>query len=93
MTQDCGACGEMPVENGMKVKADKDFGAIEVSLVVKGTSIGFFMTTEEAQQLVEALQDAVVKMNSDCCSGACEAERTAETPTEATDESKAEENA
>lgn len=88
MTQNQGACAQShPLENGMKVKADRDFGAIEVAMVVQGKTIGFFVTSEEAQKLSDALQEAITEMNSECGSCSCEGVK----PTEAQDEADSEE--
>lgn len=49
-------------KNGIMIKADVDFGAIEISFVVSGETITTFLTTEEAANLSNALVDAIVKM-------------------------------
>lgn len=91
MTQETGACAEStPVQNGLSVKADIDFGAIEVAMTVQGKSIGFFVTVDEALALSEALQQAIYKMHEKVKYD----EVPVESPTEETkpDEDKAEEN-
>jgi hypothetical protein len=66
MTQDTGACAECtPVKNGITVKGDPDFGAIEIALVVNGHRIAWFMTGEEAHELSEKLKGAICQMMGD----------------------------
>lgn len=90
MTQDQGACAEQKQENRIFVRADKEFGAIEVGMIVKGQGIGWFMTLKEACDLHEALHSAIVNMSDTsplkdvneslktnaekCCEHACEKE-------------------
>ena len=73
MTQDTGACAEpVKTDNGITVKADKDFGAIELALVVGDRKIGCFLKVEEANEIAEALKGAICKMmGDDTCGGRC----------------------
>lgn len=68
MTQEEGACAESDKqENGLKVKADRDFGAIEVAMCVNGRQLGFFLTVDEAEDISEALLAAVKEMEGANC--------------------------
>lgn len=74
MTQPEGACAEQKIqgENGITIKADKDFGAIELALVVNDKKIGCFLTVKEAHDISEALKGAICKMmGDDTCGGRC----------------------
>ncbi len=79
MTQETGACAEQcKNENGITVKADKDFGAIELSWVVNDRKIGCFLTVKEAHDIAEALKGAICKMmGDDTCGGRCSDEELA----------------
>lgn len=80
MTQDTGACAEKKIqgENGITIKADKDFGAIELALVVNDKKIGCFLSVKEAHDIAEALKGAICKMMGDeTCGGRCSDEELA----------------
>ena len=64
MTNQLGQCAEKCKisGNGITVKADKEFGAIELAFVVDDRKIGCFLTVKEAEDIVEAIKDAVAKM-------------------------------
>lgn len=71
MTQDCGACAEQqaPIPNGITVKGDKDFGAVEIALVVNGHRIAWFMSGQEAFDFSEKLKGAICQMMGDDTKG------------------------
>lgn len=70
MTQETGACAECkPVQNGITVKGDKDFGAVEIALVVSGQRIAWFMSAQEAFELSEKLKGAICQMMGDDTKG------------------------
>lgn len=73
MTQETGACAEkVDQSNGISIKADKDYGAIELALVVNEKKIGCFLSVKEAHDLAEALKGAICKMmGDDTCGGRC----------------------
>lgn len=78
MTQETGACAEPKGTNGITIKADKDYGAIELALVVNDKKIGCFLKIEEANELAEALKGAICKMmGDDTCGGRCSDEELA----------------
>lgn len=78
MTEEQTACNEAHKNNGISVKADKDFGAIELALVVGEKRIGCFLKVEEANEIAEALKGAVCKMmGDDTCGGRCSDEELA----------------
>lgn len=73
MNEDTGACAPcQPCDNnlnGITVKADREFGAIELAFQVQGRRIGCYLQTREAHDLSEALKGAVCEMMGDDSQG------------------------
>lgn len=100
MTEGCGACAQQKEDktNGITVKADKDFGAIELAFHVEGRKIGCFLSAFEAEALSEALKGEIcVMLGDDTKGGRCSPEeleeivkrnKANEKGTETTDEGK-----